>query len=92
MITGAEISHSYKPTPQTYLRSAEAVGLRPEQVAMVAAHKGDLRAARAAGLRTVFVARPQEHGPDQTTDLAADQDWDVIADSLTEAADALGCP
>ncbi len=92
VITGAEISHSYKPMPQTYLRSAEAVGLRPEQVAMVAAHNGDLAAARAAGLRTVFVARPHEHGPDQTTDLTAEQDWDVVVGSLTEAADALGCP
>ncbi len=92
VITGAEISHNYKPMPQTYLRSAEAVGLRPEQVAMVAAHNDDLRAARAAGLRTVFVARPHEYGPDQTADLTAEQDWDVVAGSLTEAADALGCP
>ena len=59
---------------------------------MVAAHNGDLAAARAAGLRTVFVARPHEHGPDQTTDLTAEQDWDVVVGSLTEAADALGCP
>jgi 2-haloacid dehalogenase len=92
VITGAEISHSYKPTPQTYLRSAEAVGLHPEQVAMVAAHNGDLQAARAAGLRTVFIARPYEHGPDQTTDLTAESDWDIVAGSLTEAADALDCP
>jgi len=92
VITGAEISHNYKPMPQTYLRSAEAVGLRPGQVAMVAAHNGDLAAARAAGLRTVFVARPHEYGPDQTTDLTAEQDWDVVVGSLTEAADALGCP
>jgi 2-haloacid dehalogenase len=92
VITGAEISHSYKPMPQTYLRSAEAVGLPPEQVAMVAAHNDDLQAARAAGLRTVFIARPHEHGPGQTTDLTAEQDWDVVAGSLTEAADALDCP
>lgn len=92
VITGAEISHNYKPMPQTYLRSAEVVGLRPEQVAMVAAHNDDLRAARASGLRTVFVARPSEYGPDQTTDLTAEQDWDVVVGSLMEAADALGCP
>ena len=91
VITGAEIARNYKPMPQTYLRSAEIVGLPPERVAMVAAHDGDLRAARAVGFRTVFVRRPHEHGPGQTTDLEASQPWDVVAESLTEVADALGC-
>lgn len=91
VITGAEVATSYKPMPQTYLRSADAVGLRPDQVSMVAAHNDDLKAARAAGLRTVFIRRPHEHGPNQTTDLEPEADWDVIAQSLTEAADAIGC-
>jgi 2-haloacid dehalogenase len=91
VITGAEITKTYKPIPQTYLGSAAAVGFDPEQVAMVAAHNEDLEAAKAAGLRTVFVRRPYEHGPDQTTDLTATGRWDIIAESLTEAADALGC-
>jgi 2-haloacid dehalogenase len=91
VITGAEVTRSYKPMLQTYLKSADAVGLPPERVSMVAAHNEDLRAARAAGLRTVFVCRPHEHGPRQTTDLKATADWDVIAESMTEVADALGC-
>ena len=91
VITGAEIARSYKPTPQTYLRSAEAVGLPPHRVGMVAAHNDDLRAARAVGFRTVFIRRPHEHGHDQTTDLDATEKWDIIAGSLTEAADALHC-
>lgn len=90
-IVGAEIAHSYKPLPQAYLRSAEAVGLPPEQVGMVAAHNADLAAARRCGLRTVFVVRQTEHGPHQTTDLTAGQDWDLVVRSLTEVADALGC-
>ncbi|MHC8407033.1 haloacid dehalogenase type II [Pseudomonas sp. TMB3-21] len=91
VILGAEIAGTYKPQPQTYLKSAKAVGLAPAQIAMVAAHNSDLAAARAIGLKTVFVRRPTEHGPGQTSDLKAEQDWDVIVDSLTEAADALGC-
>jgi 2-haloacid dehalogenase len=91
LITGAEITKTYKPIPETYLGSAEAVGLPPEQVAMVAAHNEDLQAAQATGLRTVFIRRPHEHGPDQTSDLAPTGDWDIVAESLTEAADALGC-
>jgi 2-haloacid dehalogenase len=90
VITGSEIAQSYKPTPQTYLKSLEAAGFRPGQAAMVAAHNGDLAAARALGLRTIFVRRPLEHGPGQTTDLAAEGDWDIVADSLIEVARALG--
>ncbi len=88
-ILGAEVAQAYKPMPQAYLRTAEVLGLRPDQVCMAAAHNGDLAAARACGLRTAFVPRPTEHGPGQTTDLAADQDWDVVAPDLGALADAL---
>ena len=91
VIVGAEIAQSYKPTPQTYLKSVEAAGFRPDQAAMVAAHNSDLKAARALGLRTVFVRRPNEHGPAQTSDLEPEADWDVVADDLIDAARKLGC-
>lgn len=90
-ILGAEMSRTYKPQPATYLQSLEAAGFAPAQAAMVAAHNADLRAARALGMRTVFVRRPQEYGPDQDTDLRAEEDWDGVAESLTEVADILGC-
>lgn len=90
-ILGAEIAADYKPQPQVYLKSVAAAGLAPPQVAMVAAHNADLHAARAAGLRTVFVARPREHGPGQASDLQADAQWDVVADDLEALADILGC-
>lgn len=92
VILGAEIAHTYKPRPEVYLQSAEAAGLAPQQVAMVAAHNADLHAAQALGLRTVFVRRPREHGPGQTIDLQPEGDWDIVADSLTEVAERLGCP
>ena len=69
IIVGAETAQSYKPAPQTYLKSVDAAGFRPDQAAMVAAHNTDLEAARSVGLRTVFVRRPHEHGSAQTTDL-----------------------
>lgn len=90
VIVGAELARDYKPKPAVYLASAAAVGVPPERMAMVAAHNGDLGAARALGLRTVFVRRPLEHGPGQQSDLAPEQDWDVVADSLTDVADLLG--
>ncbi|KAI5860260.1 haloacid dehalogenase [Durotheca rogersii] len=55
---------AYKPHPRTYLGAAAALGLRPDEVAMVAAHLGDLAGARACGLRTIYVERPGEEAWD----------------------------
>ncbi|MEQ9490091.1 MAG: haloacid dehalogenase type II [Alphaproteobacteria bacterium] len=89
-ILGADIARDYKPRPAVYLTSAAALGLAPEQVMMVAAHNGDLASAREAGLKTAFLPRPAERGPDQTQDLEAESDWDVVAADLTDLAAKLG--
>jgi 2-haloacid dehalogenase len=89
-ILGTEVVQAYKPAPDAYLRTAEVLGLRSEQICMVAAHNGDLAAARKCGMWTAFVPRPTEHGPNQTTDLSAEQDWDVIAAGFNELADKVG--
>ena len=88
-ILGAELARAYKPQPEVYLRSVEALGLRPDEVCMVAAHNDDLRAAGALGLRTAFVVRPTQHGPGQTTDLAPEGDHDAVASDLVELAEGL---
>jgi 2-haloacid dehalogenase len=84
VILGAEVARAYKPQPEVYLRSAAALKLEPREVTMVAAHNGDLAAARELGFATAFVARPTEHGPDQTTDLEPADDWDIIAADFRE--------
>ncbi len=89
-ILGAEIAHAYKPSPEAYLRTAEALMLKPEKVCLVAAHNGDLAAARRCGLRTAFIPRPTEHGPNQTTDLRPEEDWDAVANDLEDLASRLG--
>jgi 2-haloacid dehalogenase len=90
-ILGAEIVQAYKPTPAAYLRTVELLMMKPDEVCLVAAHNSDLAAARACGLRTIFIPRPLEHGPKQTTDLQAEQDWDLIAADFVALADVL-CP
>jgi 2-haloacid dehalogenase len=89
-ILGAELAQAYKPMPEAYLRTAETLMLRPEQVCLVAAHNNDLAAARCCGLRMAFIPRPIEHGPDQTTDLEAEEDWDAAASDLEDLAGRLG--
>ena len=91
VVLGAETARAYKPLPQAYLASAELLNLAPSQVMLVAAHNGDLAAAAGCGLRTAFVARPAEYGPHQKRDFKADRDWDVVTDSFTSLAKAMGC-
>ncbi|KAI1332904.1 haloacid dehalogenase [Xylariaceae sp. FL0255] len=51
---------AYKPHPSTYLGTAKTFDCQPSEVAMVAAHLGDLKAARENGLRTIYVDRDRE--------------------------------
>jgi 2-haloacid dehalogenase len=87
-ILGADIAGDYKPKPQVYLAACAALDLPPSQCMMVAAHSKDLAAAAANGLRTGFVARPNEHGPGKgeavptvSVDLAS-KDLDELAVKL----------
>jgi 2-haloacid dehalogenase len=90
-ILGAEIARAYKPTAETYLASCRALGLVPANVLMVAAHNPDLKAAKATGLATAFVARPREHGPGQVSDLEPDRSAvDIAAKDFVELAEKLG--
>ena len=90
-ILGAEAARAYKPTPEAYLRTADILGLAPQDCMMVAAHNSDLAAARDCGFETAFVRRPLEHGDAQTTDLAAESDWTYSVGSITDLAELLGC-
>lgn len=91
VIAGAEPTRSYKPQQQAYLGTADLLGLRPEECALVAAHNGDLRAARACGFKTAFIPRPAEHGAGQTKDLRAEEEWDAVGEDLVDLARRLGC-
>ena len=87
----AENARRYKPHPDVYRTALTLLGLRAEDVMLVAAHNYDLAAAQALGLRTAFVPRPLEYGPGQTSDLVAEGKWDVVVNSVEELAAALGC-
>jgi 2-haloacid dehalogenase len=89
-ILGAEPARAYKPSPEAYLRTADMLGLRPEELCLVAAHNSDLAAARASGLKTAFVLRPRDQGLGQHTDLTPEQDWDVVAKDFGDLADLAG--
>ena len=89
-ILTAENARRYKPAPEVYLTAIELLGVAPGEVMMVAAHNYDLAAARAHGMRTAFIPRPAEYGPGQTSDLAQESDWDVVARDMEDLAYSLG--
>jgi 2-haloacid dehalogenase len=59
-ILGADYARAFKPMKEVYLAAAAAFNLLPGQCLMCAAHGSDLDAAAANGLRTAYIARPQE--------------------------------
>lgn len=90
-ILGAEVAQAYKPAPAAYIATAEALDLAPQELCLVAAHHGDLAAARAAGLQCAFVHRPLEYGGAPAPDLKYAQEWEYRATSLIDLAEQLGC-
>jgi len=71
-VLSAELFGSYKPSPKVYLGAVEKLGLEPRECAMVAAHLGDLRAAKDVGLQAIYVER------------AGEEDWS--ADDIAKAS------
>lgn len=85
-ILSAEVLRHYKPDPETYLGAADLLGVKPGELMMVAAHKDDLHAARACGLKTAFVPRPREYGPRAKPDVSREPAFDVHARDFNDLA------
>lgn len=89
-ILSAELSGHYKPDPEAYLKAAELLSLRSEQVLMVAAHPGDLRAAARTGMKTAYVVRPLERGPGRPVNWNEAGEFDYTATDFIDLARQLG--
>jgi 2-haloacid dehalogenase len=89
-ILGAELARHYKPDPEVYKSAAEFLDLKVGDITMVAAHLGDLKAAKSVGLKTAFVPRPLEYGSQGKPDLKADASVDLSATDFNDLAKQLG--
>ena len=81
-LLSAELARAYKPAPEAYWTAARLLGVAPAELMLAAAHAWDLEGAREAGLRTAFVARPLEYGPDSAPPAAPGAD-ESVADLLS---------
>jgi len=88
-VLSAELARHFKPDAEVYRMAAVLLDLLPEQLLMVAAHESDLRAAHEVGLRTAFVARPLEYGPNGTADKGTGSRFDLTATSFIDLAEEL---
>ena len=59
----AELARSFKPDPRVYRLALERIGRPAGRTMLVATHAWDLRAARAEGMRTAYLARPTGDPP-----------------------------
>jgi 2-haloacid dehalogenase len=89
-IFGADLFGAYKPDPRVYRGAAELLGHQRDEVMMVAAHLGDLAGARRAGLKTAYVHRPLEYGPNNVREPETDPSADVNATDFVDLATKLG--
>jgi 2-haloacid dehalogenase len=89
-ILSTELVKRYKPDKETYLMAAEFWDVPPSDVMMVAAHDGDLQAAKALGLKTAFVHRPDEFGPAKKPPRPPAGRFDYVAGDFKELATLLG--
>jgi 2-haloacid dehalogenase len=84
-ILGADIAGNFKPKAAVYLTAADAFNLKAGECMMCAAHGDDLAAAAQLGMRTAFIARPQEYpgaaakAPKTGADIESDSTLDLAA-------------
>jgi 2-haloacid dehalogenase len=92
LILSSDVTRAYKRDPRAYQAACAALAMHPNQVMMCAAHNDDLEAAREQGMRTAYINRPTEYGPDQSKDFEATSDWDIVTNHIGGIADTLGLP
>lgn len=85
----AELVNSSKPDPRVYALAQKSLGVRADQILMVACHKYDLAAAKQCGFKVAFVPRPLEFGPEGEADVGTEAYFDAQAPSLTDLANLL---
>ena len=89
-VLSAELARAYKPAEAVYRLAGDYLGVPAGEIMLVACHKYDLHAAKAFGMKTAFVARPLEFGPDASPDCTPEPGFDINTRDMLELADKLG--
>ena len=90
VILSSELARHYKNDKEVYLKALSLLDLQPEELMMCAAHQDDVTAAREVGLKTAYVFRPLEFGPDKPSDATSNMPYDIIANDIIDLSVKLG--
>ena len=90
-ILSCEFLGHYKTDRDAYLTALKLLRVDPSEAIMVAAHKGDLQGAKAAGLHTAYVHREGESDvfPGSSDLDSASTEFDITAIDFPDLADKL---
>lgn len=86
VVLSAELFHHFKPDHEVYLGAADLIGCAAQEVMMVAAHPGDLKAAQSCGMRSAFVRRPLEYGRAGKVQSITDAAFDLLVNDFQDLA------
>jgi 2-haloacid dehalogenase len=89
-VISAELFGHYKPDPEAYQGTARLLDIPTSELMLVAAHPGDLRAAKKQGCRTAYVIRPLEFGAGQPLPEYVADEFDLVANDFVHLARQLG--
>ena len=92
MLFSSQLLTVAKPTPEIYRRALDLVGIgrdHPAEAVMVAAHAYDLRAAKAVGLRTVYMRRWTDDQDETDDDLLVQENDGHVLDDFTGLAETI---
>lgn len=92
LVLSAQLAGTYKPDAAVYRTAVDLLDCPAEDVMMVAAHPRDLDAAADVGLRTAYVHRPNEWGPEGPSERPPTDAYDLAVDGIGALADELGVP
>jgi len=90
VILSSELARHYKNDREVYLTALSLLDLQPEELMMCAAHQDDVTAAKEVGLKTAYINRPLEFGPDRPNDKTDNMPYDIIAEDIKDLARQLG--
>ncbi|KAG8701287.1 hypothetical protein FRC08_004181 [Ceratobasidium sp. 394] len=89
-ILTSDLTKTMKPSPESYKTAIHLLGLKPNEIAMVAAHEYDLQAAMSQGMRTIYVTRNTEDTEVDKALLPKQFDLVIETGGLVELAKRLG--
>lgn len=87
LLFSSELLGHYKPDKEAYLKALRLLQLQPQDCVLVAAHAYDLRGAKAAGMKTVYIKRWTDD-IDEDDDLVKTE-FDAHLQDMTELASTI---